>query len=264
MKVMRRFPKRAWILSLSVVMGLTLAGMLGDAAYVAARGQSYDDFTTAVPLPEGHTLVIGFLGGRDSWDDERRSVRRLALKLRAMQMDGVHVETVENTKRDLALRLVREAFDRNRDGKLDSEERARVRLIVYGQSFGGAAVVKFARQLEALEVPIQLAVQIDSVGRDDGVIPPNVQRAANLYQPNGWIIKGEAPIRAADPARTRVLGNFEFDYSRKAVDISHVPLWKKAFRYAHTRMEHDPSVWSQVEQLLLDELRRQPPSSHGQ
>jgi thioesterase domain-containing protein len=69
---------------------------------------------------------------------------------------------------------------------------------LYGQSFGGAAVVKLARQLDKLGVPVLLTVQIDSVGRGDARIPPNVARAASLFQRNGVLISGEAPIVAED------------------------------------------------------------------
>jgi hypothetical protein len=173
-----------------------------------------------------------------------------------MGLPGVHVETVENMKRDLALRLVRAAFDRDRDGALGEAERRSARLVVYGQSFGGAAVVKFARQLDAIGVPVLLTVQVDSVGRDDAVIPPNVARAANLFQRNGWVIRGEPEIRAADPARTEVVGNFEYDYRGKRIDISKVSWFKKIFRVAHTKMEYDPDVWARVEELLLGALPR--------
>ena len=251
---MLRWTRKRWMPP-AIAAAAVATGLLADAAYVVARGQQYSEVATQTPLPPGDTLVIGFLGGRDSWDDDRRSVRKLALKLRELKLPGVHVETFENTKRDLALRLVREAFDRNRNGQLDEDERSSARLLIYGQSFGGAAVVKFARQLERLGVPVQLTVQIDSVGRGDGLIPANVRRAANLYQDDGWIIRGEQPIRAADPERTEILGNFEFDYQGDKIDISHVPFWKKAFRSDHTRMEHDPAVWNRVEQLLLTELR---------
>ncbi len=81
--------------------------------------QRYQDFITPTPLAEGDTLVVGFLGGRESWDNQKRGVRKLALKLRAMKLRGVHVETVQNTKRPVALALVRQAFDRKRDGQLD-------------------------------------------------------------------------------------------------------------------------------------------------
>src|SRR5438552_15082299 len=92
----------------------------------------------------------------------------------------VYAETLENKKRALAIELIRNAFDRNQDGQLDERERASVRLILYGQSFGGAAVVTLARQLKKMNVPVLLTVQINSVGRGDQVIPPNVDRSANL------------------------------------------------------------------------------------
>ncbi len=224
------------------------------ACGVSARGQRYRDFITPTPVGEGHLLIVGFMGGRESWDNHRRGVRKLALKLRAMNLPGVHVETVENKRRRLAVELIRSAFDRDRDGRLDDRERASVRLIVYGQSFGGAAVVKLARQLKELGVPVLLTVQVDSVGRGDKVIPSNVRRAANLFQRDGLIIKGEREIRAEDPARTMIVGNFKFDYDGKKVDLSEVSWLKRLFQAAHTKMDHDPEVWALVERLILDAI----------
>lgn len=222
------------------------------AGGATARGQRYQNFTTPAPLAEGHTLIVGFMGGRESWDNDRRGVRKLALKLRAMNLPGVHVETVENKKRRLAVELIRNAFDRDRDGRLDGRERASARLVVYGQSFGGAAVVKLARQLKELGVPVLLTVQVDSVGRGDKVIPSNVARAANLFQRDGLLIKGEREIRAEDPARTAIVGNFRFDYDGKKVDLSEVSWLKRLFQAAHTKMDHDPEVWALVERLILE------------
>lgn len=222
------------------------------AGGVAARGQRRQDFTTPTPLREGHVLIVGFMGGRESWDNDKRGVRKLALRLRAMSLPGVHVETVENKKRRLALELIRGAFDRDRDGRLDDRERDSARLIVYGQSFGGAAVVKLARQLKGMGVPVLLTVQVDSVGRGDKVIPSNVRRAANLFQRDGLIIKGERAIRAEDPARTTIIGNFKFDYGGKKIDLSEVSWLKRMFQAAHTKMDHDPEVWALVEKLVVD------------
>ncbi len=233
---------------------LLLAALLAQAVS-AASTQRYEDFSTPTPLPEGNYLVIGFLGGRRAWDDESEGTRQLALKLRAMNLSGVHLETVENARRDLALQLVRNSLDRNRDGLLDPQERASARIILYGQSFGGAAVVKFARQLDELGVPVLLTVQVDSVGRADAVIPPNVRRAANLYQGDGLLIRGEPEIRAQDPSRTTILGNFLFSYDDKKIDLSKVPWYRKIFRTDHTRMNLDPDVWAKVEELLLNETQ---------
>ncbi len=220
------------------------------------RGQRYHQFTTATPLKKNEILILGFMGGREPWDNGERNVRKFALKLRSIYGPEVQVETVENRKRSLAIELIRNAFDLNRDGQLDEGERASIRIILYGQSFGGAAVVKLAWQLKKMGVPVFLTVQVDSIGRDDGIIPSNVAHAANLFQRNGWFIRGEPEIRAEAPAKTTILGNYKFDYSHKKIDISRVPWMKKSFRIAHTRMEYDPDVWQKVEELVVDAIRK--------
>ena len=122
------------------------------------------------------------------------------------------------------MRLVYNALDKNRDGRLQVVEKKSARLILYGQSFGGAAVVKFATQLKDQNIPVLLTVQIDSVGRDDDVIPENVRFASNLFQRNGRFIYGEPEIRAENNAKTMILGNLEFDYNHKQIDLRSVPL----------------------------------------
>jgi hypothetical protein len=224
------------------------------ASSQVVHAQRYQDFSTKTPLSEGHVLIIGFLGGRESWDNQKQSVRKMALKFRAMSRSEIHVETVENKNRRLAIELIRNAFDHDRDGRLDDRERASARLVLYGQSFGGAAVVKLARQLEKMDLPILLTVQVDSIGRNDKLIPTNVVRAANLFQRNGLIIKGEREIRPQDPNRTTIIGNYEFDYSHKKVNLSEVSWQKKLFRVAHTKMDHDPAVWGLVEKIILDAI----------
>lgn len=221
-------------------------------ACVWPRGQRFSDFSVATPTEPGQYLILGFLGGRNRWNDETQGVRKLALRLRKMDLPA-QVETVENTKRKLALRLIRRALDRNVDGRLDRREKAAARLILYGQSFGGAAVVKLARQLEKLEIPVELTVQIDSVGLGDGRIPANVEEALNLYQTDGWIIQGQANVRAEDPSQTEVT-NRRFRYRGKPVDISDVHWFKKLFRVAHTKMGLDPEVWSLVEAVILETI----------
>jgi hypothetical protein len=190
---------------------------------------------------------VGFLGGHDAWDDEAKGVRQVALSLRDPARH-LYTETFENRSRDVAQDFVTQALD-----GFGNESTNRPTLIVYGQSFGGAATVKFARQLEALQIPIHLTIQIDSVGRSDAEIPANVRYAANLYQASGRFIKGENPIHASDPARTRILGNWRFDYDQppgSEIFIDDLPWWKTIFRAAHAKMDRDDRVWAVVEALI--------------
>lgn len=218
--------------------------------------QKWEDVSLRAPLEAGDTLIIGFQGGRDRWDNRVVGVGRMALRLQSLKVpqQRLHVRTLENRKRKLGLQLVREAFDRDRDGKLNEQEAASARIVLYGESFGGAAVVKFAHQLRRLGVPVLLTIQIDSVGLGDEVIPENVRCAANLYQRNGKFIRGPQAIRAADPARTRILGNWRFDYRNSKIDISDLPWHKTILRKDHARMDRDPLVWQKVEELIVRAL----------
>ena len=237
---------------LILLLGIAVIGSF----CVLRSSQRYQHFVTRTPIEPNDTLILGFMGGRNSWSNTEVGVGRLAQKLCRGDMPGVHVKTVENRKRNLALRLVRASLDTNRDGQLQSVERLRARIIVYGQSFGGAAVVKFARQLEAQGIPVLLTIQVDSVGRGDGIIPANVRAAANLYQDNGRLIRGEAPIQASNPDRTRILGNFRFDYENSDIELSHLRWYKKIGRVAHAKMDRDPEVWQKVEELIVRALER--------
>jgi hypothetical protein len=187
------------------------------------------------------------LGGRDAWNDDEKGVRQVALRLRDTSRH-IYAETFENRSRDVAEDFVIQAFD-----GVGDESSNRPTLVVFGQSFGGAATVKFARQLEKRDLPIHLTLQIDSVGRGDGELPPNVRYAANLYQSNGGLIKGENPIRPSDLSRTRILGNWRFDYDQppgSEISIDDLPWWKTIFRAAHAKMDRDDRVWTFVEELI--------------
>src|SRR5438445_13457274 len=91
--------------------------------------QRLSDMSTPAPLPPGATLVIGFLGGFESWNDGHRSVRQLALHLR--ERPGVYAESISNRHRKVAVELIRRALDTNRNQWIEPEERAAARVILY-------------------------------------------------------------------------------------------------------------------------------------
>lgn len=225
-------------------MRLLLCALVGSTLLA----QRLDQLATKTPVPAGDTLVLGFLGGWERWDDDHRSVRKLALRLR--QTPGVHAESIANHRFKTAEKLVRRALDTNGNGKLDPAEKKQARVILYGQSMGGGAVVKMARKLEGWGVPVMLTAQVDSWGVRDGRIPANVRSAVNYYQTERLTIRGEREIAASNPAQTRIIGNFKMHY----------PIWfpfpqpdewhRKVFGGAHARMEADPLLWAQIELII--------------
>jgi len=232
-----------------------IIGCVSFAGPMAAHAQRYSDFTIPRPLPPNSYLVIGMLGGVERWNADSRPVRQLALEVRKRNLPNVYVETLEHVHKGLALKLIRAALDRNSDGKLDDQERASARIILYGHSMGAASVVSLARKLNNLNIPVLLTLQVDSIGRGAGTIPPNVARTANFYQRNSLLLHGRGEIRAQDPGKTTILGNFRYDYSQRDVDLSKVSIPERIAGGSHTKMEFDPEVWSAVEKLILAEIK---------
>lgn len=246
---------------LAMSLAMLLASVLATEC-AARRHQQFESFKAPLPLPRTDTLIIGIMGGRVQWDHPNRGVSRLAARLRAMDLPGVHVETLENARRDLGVRLVKRAFDLNNDGRLGADERAHARVIVYGQSFGGSATLRLARELGDLGIPVLLAIRIDAVGRDKGLVPPNVRLAANLYQRDGTFLKGSSTLRVEDEACSTILVNRRFSYRDKRVPIDGVPWYRRLFQTTHFQMDFDPEVWQTAEAMILEtlEARAEPES----
>ena len=222
-------------------------------ALLACGSASHSGPALPRPIPPGSCLVVGFLGGNDRRDDASKGVRRLALELR--REPGLHAETFENRRLRRALAFVEAALDADRNGAVGAEEAGRAPIVVYGQSLGGWATLVFARLLGTRGVPVRLTLQIDSVGWDDTEVPRNVRWAANLYQDDGRVIAGQNPIRPADPGRTTIVGEWEFDYDRppgSVIRIDGLPWHKTLLRADHARMDRDPRVWRMAARLVRD------------
>jgi pimeloyl-ACP methyl ester carboxylesterase len=247
-----RFDKRSRLFT-----WLMLAAVMGCALL---RAQRFADLAVPTPIPRGSILAIGFLGGYERWNDQHRSVRRLVLKLRAR--DGIFAESISNHNQNIALKLIRRSLDTNGDGELDAAERAGARVILFGQSWGGAATLNVARALDRLGIPILLTVQVDSVGLRDKMVPPNVHAAVNFYQHDPLTIEGRSEILAADSSKTTILGNFEVKYLGRPIKLTNTARssnssWARStFGGSHARMELDQAIWDSVEQYINEAISR--------
>lgn len=235
--------------SLHIALLISLAALTARAD---SRKQSFDDFVTPLPVKPGETLVLGITGGWDRWDNPVRAIRRTAIAIKRKQLPGVWVETVENHSLDLGVRLVREANDFDRDGTLSPEEAGRARVVLFGQSLGGRAVLRLARMLETMGVPVQFALVVDGYGRDTYSVPANVRRAGNIYQRDHWFVKGARAIHAADTSRTELLINRRITYKgrEKTIDANEHYWLKRFFMGAHVLLEYDKELWDDIERMI--------------
>jgi hypothetical protein len=209
------------------------------------------------PAPAGVSaappvIVIGFVGGFVHHDDRVHTEVQLVERLREEYASGIFVQTFENHRGKEAHQAVIRLLDANSDGKLSPEEKQNARIIIFGHSWGASETVELARRLEKDGIPVVLTIQVDSVskrGENDAVIPANVSQAVNFYQLDG-MLHGRSEIRAANPTRTRILGNFRSAYKTKPFSCGQYPWWDRLIMKPHIQIECDPTVWNQVESLI--------------
>jgi hypothetical protein len=245
-------------IGLGLLWGASFAHSQTITAELAlSTGSSNAATTSALPATlAAPAIVLGFVGGYVKHDNPVHAEVQLAARLRKDYPSGVHVEAFENHRGRQAYQQVLRLLDTDHDGTLSREEKRTARIILYGHSWGASEAVNLARWLEKDGIPVLLTVQIDSVakqGEDDSVIPRNVIQAANFYQPKG-LVHGRAKIRAADPVRTQIIGNFRFDYQSAPVQCESYPWWDRYLVKGHTEIECDPKVWNQVEALIRANL----------
>jgi hypothetical protein len=223
---------------------------------VSGEASSKTGATPAAVSSVPPVIVIGFVGGYVRHDDRVHTEVQLVERLREEYTSAVFVQTFENHRGNDAHQAVLRLLDSNGDGKLSSEEKQNARIIIFGHSWGASETVELARQLEKDGIPVVLTIQVDSVskrGENDAVIPANVSQAVNFYQLDG-MLHGQVQIRAANPARTRILGNFRSDYKTKPLTCGQYPWWDRLFMKPHIQIECDPAVWNQIESLIRSNL----------
>jgi hypothetical protein len=201
-------------------------------------------------------IVIGFVGGYVKHFDNIHREVQLAANLRKDYPSGMNIKIFENHLGRQAHQEILRLLDTDHDGSLSPEEKRHARIILYGHSWGASQAITTARSLQKDNVPVMLTIQVDSVskpGADDRLIPENVAQAINFFQLDGFL-HGQRKILAADPLRTRILGNFQSEYKTNTINCDGYPWYARMFMRPHIEIESDPSVWNKIESLIRSKL----------
>jgi hypothetical protein len=205
-------------------------------------------------------IVFGFVGGWVSHDNLVHSEVQLGATLQKAYGTSVDVEVFENANGKKAVKRALTLLDTNHDGVLTEAEKQDARIVLYGHSWGASEAITVARELGTDGIRVLLTIQVDSVTKrheNDTIIPANVAQAANFYQPNGYV-HGQNEIHAADPAHTKIIGNFKFNYLTSRYACTEYPWYDRLLAKTHTQIECDPNVWKQVDSLIREYLPAAP------
>jgi len=222
------------------------------ASFVLLLGYGFCPQVQVQAQTKSRLIVIGFMGGRVSAGN---LVHKEALVARALEQrypKEVEAAVFANHDAPRALNLVLKLLDTDGDGRLSASEKNDARIVIYGHSWGASETVALAKRLNGMNIPVLLTVQVDSVEKpseNDGLIPPNVREAVNFYQTDG-VLHGRSVIVAADPAKTKILGNYQSTYKTAPVALDGYPWFARTFMRPHIEIENDPAVWGKIEELI--------------
>jgi hypothetical protein len=154
-------------------------------------------------------IVVGYVGGGlDFPDNPYSGIVQIRERLKTMESAGLCVETFSAYTwwhgYSWLMKRLRES-EATSPGAAVAET---PKIIIYGHSLGGWATVSLSRRLAAQDIPVELTVQVDSVGLTDATVPTNVKEAANYYRQAVLPPYGRHKITAKDSGATEILGNY--------------------------------------------------------
>jgi hypothetical protein len=205
--------------------------------------------------PTRNNIIIGFVGGFVSRNDAKHPEVQFAAYLRD-RYPSIHAEVFGNHHGQKALQQVVRLLDTDHDGVLSPAEKERATIIIYGHSWGATETVEFARKLEQLGIPVALTIQIDTIGKPGhkaSAVPPNVATAINFYQSEGPL-HGAPQIIAADPTRTKIMGNIHMTYENRPINCDNYSWYSRTLNKPHHEIENDFRVWDQLASLINSDL----------
>lgn len=236
---------RVVVVILGACLAMPLFALAADGGIVVERAAT----------PPAYILV-GFVGGFVRRDNPNQGPVLFAQRTQPTLPKNSYIHIFENRHRKAAYKTILALLDFDHNGILSEKEKTQAHIILFGHSWGGSAVVLLARELGRAGIPVLLTVQIDSVAKPwqhDDIIPGNVAAAANFYQPHGFI-HGRSMIRAADDSKTRIIGNYRFDYHQAPVKCENPSWFDRTFTPDHMQSDCDPHLWDQVGSLVLERL----------
>jgi pimeloyl-ACP methyl ester carboxylesterase len=250
-------------------LALVLAAMIPLAPRVAHSQQAAlheatptAEVSSAMLVPATrNVIIIGFVGGFVSTKDTKHPEVQFAAYLRD-RYPRIHADVFGNHHGQKALQQVLRLLDTDNDGVVSSLEKQQATVIIYGHSWGATETVEFARELGQIGIPVALTIQVDTIGKPGhkvSPISPNVASAINFYQhQQSGFLHGQSEIIAADPARTKILGNILMTYEGRPINCDNYSWYSRTLNRPHHLIENDFRVWDQLASLINTDLPNTP------
>jgi pimeloyl-ACP methyl ester carboxylesterase len=157
--------------------------------------------------PDCSILYVGFVGALEPPDNKDSGVVQLRDLLRGTGYPDVCAESFSPYVWPTAVSWLLKHFPSQAIPSTPGQIFHAPKVILVGHSMGGWAALAVARELRAHDIPIELTIQVDSVGITDHTVPNNVKSAAIFHANDVLVWLTTKHLRAEDPAHTKIFSD---------------------------------------------------------
>jgi pimeloyl-ACP methyl ester carboxylesterase len=170
-----------------------------------------DTGATTAPPANCRILYLGFVGALEPAGNTHSGVVQIRKTLQGKDYSDVCANSfspyVWTDGRDWLLKH----FPSHAGPLSPAELEQAPKVILVGHSMGGWAMMSVARELRSRDIPVELTIQVDSVGITDYTIPRNVKCAAIFHANDVLMFMTTKHVRLEDPDHTKMLEDVKVD-----------------------------------------------------
>jgi hypothetical protein len=173
-----------------------------EPAAAASNSARVEDSTPACKI-----VYAGFVGALETAGRKGSGIVQIRDILRGPEYSDVCAESFIPVDWNSGLSWILRHFP-PRPVPLTSEELSTApSVILVGHSTGGWAMLTVARELRDRNIPVELTIQIDSVGFADFTVPRNVKSGAIFHARDVLMFMTTKNLRTEDPVHTKIVAN---------------------------------------------------------
>ena len=214
--------------ALASFMALLLSTCAGFAAPLPSSPATPSPKSSVLPPTECKIVYAGFVGAMETSNHKHSGVVQIRDTLRGPGYSDVCADSFIPISWESGRDWILTHFASHPGTLTESELLHAPRVILVGHSTGGWAMLSVARDLRDKGIPVELTVQVDSVGFTDYTVPRNVKTCAIFHAWDMLMFMTTKSIRMQDPAHTKLIANI---------------VVKNA---SHLSITRDPRIWELV------------------
>jgi pimeloyl-ACP methyl ester carboxylesterase len=152
-------------------------------------------------------IYAGFVGAMETSDHKASGIVQIRDTLRGPAYGDVCASSFVPYNPSAGLDWILAHFPVH-SGRFSPEEaQAGPRIILAGHSTGGWATLAVARELRDRGIPVELTIQVDSVGIDDVTVPSNVKQGAIFYAHDCLMFMTTKRLKLQDASKTTIVAH---------------------------------------------------------